>query len=650
MPHGVRMISWSVLLIASVCWTNTTVAQTAAKVGRNRLRSPSTRGVPEIPWKSYSTQLASGQYFVVQSWPQEKKFARPYYVHVPKFEKSQPGEMPVIVFLHGNGGNAKDAMRGFLRRRKRIASRFILVFAQGYRESWNIVSERSKADDRRFVESIVQRLAKFDNVASSNFTVMGASNGAALVNQLAIESKLPNIRNYISGVSPLNVWQYDGKNFKSKGNDNNYRADAKPMTGKRLLNVSGTDDKLVPYRGGPSRVIPAKNGKLAFLDAEQSTFVWARHMGYKGERLLRPSRIEGNTEVFSYLRGDVMHCKLNNVGHGALSDISEDILLAFLQSEDRENSSDSEDRTSDVKPVVIVAEGLNADGSLVKYYRRGLNYAIEYFGNYGPYYIYLLGPVSEKSVRDIFRRRAASRVNPNSAISVDRQIGEFLTRPNVVAEIKAVMSGKSEGGLTWTQDSPLLYEDVTTNARGREKDPIENTWGALHEYHHVFQMAHCDTKQERTSDKNINSWIAEGMATYSSAKFMENLKLVDFKNYMLELRKSGGNIGRPGINEFLVKKENWQLQNENYWESGDSAQVYYMLGAWATAYLIHVQGVDEVTVLKDWFRDIPRLGKSAAFKKHMGISLEGFYVKFDTFIRQSDEKVMQIFQPQIKEK
>ncbi len=66
-------------------------------------------------------------------------------------------------------------------------------------------------------------------------------------------------------------------------------------------------------------------------------------------------------------------------------------------------------------------------------------------------------------------------------------------------------------------------------------------------------MAHCDTKQKRSSDKHINSWMAEGMATYSSAKFMENLGLADLKDYMRQLRKFGGDIGRPGINEFLAK-------------------------------------------------------------------------------------------------
>ena len=133
------------------------------------------------------------------------------------------------------------------------------------------------------------------------------------------------------------------------------------------------------------------------------------------------------------------------------------------------------------------------------------------------------------------------------------------------------------------------------------------------------------------------------MATYSSAKFMENLGLVDFKNYMLELRTNGANIGRPGINAFLASGKGYRLEDESYWEEGGSAQVYYMLGAWATAYLIHGRGLDEVTVLKHWWKEMLPLGKSAAFEKHMGLTLEAFYQAFDAFMAQSDEDVMQIF-------
>ena len=160
---------------------------------------------------------------------------------------------------------------------------------------------------------------------------MGNSNGAALVNQLAIESKLPNLRNYVSAVSPLNVYQHDGKNFKTKGADNNYQVVATPMTGKRLMNISGTTDDLVPYRGGTSKYIPAKDGKLGFVDAEESIFLWAKQMGYDGEKLSGPSRVDGKLEIFSYLNGDIIHYKVVDAGHGASEVISEKILREFLE-------------------------------------------------------------------------------------------------------------------------------------------------------------------------------------------------------------------------------------------------------------------------------------------------------------------------------
>jgi len=273
--------------------------------------------------------LESGQYFIRQSWSQATDYPRPFFVNVPKGTKGQ--KFPVFIFLHGNGGNAKEVMPILLRNRRQLAAKYIMVFAQGYQESWNIVSERSKADDTGFIESIVLKIASFENVQKDNFSIMGASNGAALVNQLLIESRLPNIRNYISGVSPLNVWQHDGDQFKLKGIDNNYRKLAQPMKGKRLLNISGTNDELVPYQGGLSKHIPAKNGKLGFLPAEESTYLWAKQMGEVKKRLATPSWKEGQIEVFSYLNGDVLHYKVVGVGHGATHEISEESLLNFLE-------------------------------------------------------------------------------------------------------------------------------------------------------------------------------------------------------------------------------------------------------------------------------------------------------------------------------
>ena len=287
-----------------------------------------------VPLADAAEQLKSGVYYITQSWSQETDFRRSYYVSVP--ESSDQLQFPVFIFLHGHGGNAKGAMDEFMKRHTMMADRYVMVFANGYEAGWNIMSEHTKADDLGFIEAIVKKLSAYDNIQKDNFSVMGNSNGAALVNQLAIESKLPNLRNYVSAVSPLNVYQHDGKNFKVKGADNDYQDVAAPMTGKRLMNISGTTDDLVPYHGGPSKHIPAKDGKLGFVDAEESIFLWAKQMGYEGEKLSKPSRIDGNLAIFSYLDGDVIHYKVIDTGHGASRAISESILLEFLEGDERE--------------------------------------------------------------------------------------------------------------------------------------------------------------------------------------------------------------------------------------------------------------------------------------------------------------------------
>ncbi|MEJ6644679.1 MAG: hypothetical protein QNL33_15645 [Akkermansiaceae bacterium] len=272
------------------------------------------------------------EFSITQSWSQEKNFKRPYWVNVPERREAADQEpLPVIVFLHGNGGNAQGLQRMVSDRYPGIASQFITVFPQGYRESWNIVSERSKADDRGFIEAIIRELAKRDEVNKKEFTIMGISNGAALVNQIAIESQLPNIKNYIAAVSPLNGYQHNGKHFKAMGKANGYQAIAKPLFGRRLLNISGTEDLLVPYQGGPSKAIPAKGGKLPFVDAEESIFLWAKQMGYEGRKLTEPSKVNGKIEIFSYLDGDVVHFKVNDHGHNATQALSERLLLEFLR-------------------------------------------------------------------------------------------------------------------------------------------------------------------------------------------------------------------------------------------------------------------------------------------------------------------------------
>lgn len=273
-----------------------------------------------------ATELESGHYTFTQDWSQEQDFERSYFVHVP--ESEQP--LPLFIFLHGNGGKAERSMAGFIRRYKELSKRYTMVFAQGYLKSWNIVSERSQAPDREFIEAIVTELVEYSNVQASGAVLMGSSNGAALVNQFAIETQLAHFSHYITVVSQLNVWQHDGSAFKAKGSDNNYTKSVVPLRGKCLLNVSGANDLLVPYAGGPSKGIRAKEGKLAFVHAERSTFLWAQHYGYEGPQLRQPTESGERVDIFSYLSGAVIHYKMNTRAHNAGGGLTEAMLLEFL--------------------------------------------------------------------------------------------------------------------------------------------------------------------------------------------------------------------------------------------------------------------------------------------------------------------------------
>ena len=274
----------------------------------------------------FALELESGSYTINQDWSQERDYQRSYFVHVPESEEP----LPLFISLHGRGGNAERSMRGFIKRYKELSKRYNMVFAQGYLKSWNIVSEPSKAPDREFIEAIVAELAEYSNVKDRGAVLMGNSNGAALVNQFAVETKLDHFSHYITVVSQLNAWQHDGTAFKAKGRHNNYTESVVPLKGKCLMNVSGANDQLVPYAGGPSKGIRAKSGKLAFVDAERSTFLWAQHYGYEGEQLSQPSESSEVMDTFSYLDGTVIHYKMNTRAHNAGGGLNEEMLLKFL--------------------------------------------------------------------------------------------------------------------------------------------------------------------------------------------------------------------------------------------------------------------------------------------------------------------------------
>ena len=176
--------------------------------------------------------------------------------------------------------------------------------------------ELSKAPDVDFVRDIIAFAKTHANVRDGDVAILGNSNGSGLVNRLLIELEEGTFQHAVTIVSPLNDRQYrDGDFYYDPTGGNAYDTPTTPPSGRRLCNISGVDDGIIPYGGGPGVA------GYVFLAAEESTYVWARHFGEMGPAI-DPSAgtvdaKDPNLVGFRYLNGDVVHYKLVGAGHEA---------------------------------------------------------------------------------------------------------------------------------------------------------------------------------------------------------------------------------------------------------------------------------------------------------------------------------------------
>ena len=124
--------------------------------------------------------------------------ARRYHLHVPAHAQNHPG-LPVLVVLHGGGGNGAQvrATTGF--DKLGVQSGFIVAFPDGTGLlpkkllTWNsggidVYASRNKVDDVAFLKSVVVDIQKKVPVNSDRIYVVGHSNGGMMCHRLAREA------------------------------------------------------------------------------------------------------------------------------------------------------------------------------------------------------------------------------------------------------------------------------------------------------------------------------------------------------------------------------------------------------------------------------------------------------------------------------
>lgn len=156
--------------------------------------------------RAQARQAASPSDAPPASWSEESfehdGVRRTYLVHVPANLADAPGSIPVVLALHGGGGNAafmaQDAHFGLLS--KAAAAGFIVVFPNGFSQwpggkfaAWNAGNccgdARDRAvDDVGFVKALVKRLQTKHHIDPKRVYAVGLSNGGMMAHRLACEA------------------------------------------------------------------------------------------------------------------------------------------------------------------------------------------------------------------------------------------------------------------------------------------------------------------------------------------------------------------------------------------------------------------------------------------------------------------------------
>lgn len=171
-------------------------------------------------------------------WIRSGGMLRRYLIHLPAGATSAAG-LPVVLAFHGRLGTAGGMSR--LTHLDRIADehRFVVVYPQGYRRSWNdgrpsTPAHSAGVNDVAFVAGLIHYLVSTDHVDASRVYATGMSNGAIFTERLGCD-----LAGLLAGIAPV-----------AGPMPVPVAGSCRPSRPIPVLEIHGTADPLVPYGGG----------------------------------------------------------------------------------------------------------------------------------------------------------------------------------------------------------------------------------------------------------------------------------------------------------------------------------------------------------------------------------------------------------------
>jgi polyhydroxybutyrate depolymerase len=209
--------------------------------------------------------------------------ARTYRIHVPA--PARRGPMPLVLALHGGGGDASAMLRLTLGNLNRAADRegFLVVYPDGVERHWNdgrglqwYRAHRENVDDVGFLAALITNLPQRYPVDARRVYATGISNGGLMSFRLARE-----LAGRIAAIAPVAASMSEPLM--------QMREPSRPIS---VLMIAGTKDPLVPWEGGEIGFANArqKNGRVISVPESAKYWATANHCALTPVTAIEPDR------------------------------------------------------------------------------------------------------------------------------------------------------------------------------------------------------------------------------------------------------------------------------------------------------------------------------------------------------------------------
>ncbi|MFT4515778.1 MAG: poly(3-hydroxybutyrate) depolymerase [Planctomycetota bacterium] len=213
---------------------------------------------------------------------------RRFHMHVPPYEQNHPG-MPLLVVLHGGGGSGEQIRTTTGLDKLGVRQGFVVAFPDGTGRlpkkllTWNsggidVYAQRHEIDDVDFLKNVVVNIQKKVPINSDRIFVVGHSNGGMMCHRLAREAA-----DVFDGIAVV----AGAMNFTDNGVHG-------PIA---TLLIHGTNDKNVPFEGGPAGGRGKKRIDASLKDAVDYYVLRNGLVAYP------QTDVEEGVEFARYLRG-----------------------------------------------------------------------------------------------------------------------------------------------------------------------------------------------------------------------------------------------------------------------------------------------------------------------------------------------------------